>query len=181
MWRSRERTSLNLILTHRVNWISLPGLSNQHNGVFWTSHWVLVKLKYLLAKNFKGLFQALCTSEPLHFTRQIKMFWDFFSKRWLERAMYRTPKEIFLVLKSQRNGKRHTIKKGFPLYSDLQEGTGLELGVPRRWQDTFWPEGVQSQKQAGKQVKNPRRRVRNGEKARTRGRNRAGLRSENKN
>lgn len=78
------------------------------------------------------------------------------------RAMYRTSKEIFLVPKSQRNGKRQTIKKGFPLYSDLQEGTGLELGVPRRQEDTFWPEGVQSQKQAGEQVKNQRGRVRKG-------------------
>ena len=95
--------------------------------------------------------------------------------------MYRTPKEIVLVLKSHRNGKRQTIKKGFLLYFDLQEEIGLELGVPRRWQGMFWLEGVQSQKQAGKQVKNPRRRVRKGEKARTRGRNRVGLRSENKN
>ena len=56
----------------------------------------------------------------------------FFSKRWLERAMYRTPKEIVLVLKSHRNGKRQTIKKGFLLYFHLQEEIGLELGVPRR-------------------------------------------------
>ena len=46
--------------------------------------------------------------------------------------MYRTPKEIVLVLKSHRNGKRQTIKKGFLLYFHLQEEIGLELGVPRR-------------------------------------------------
>lgn len=97
------------------------------------------------------------------------------------RAMYRTSKEIFLVPKSQRNGKRQTIKKGFPLYSDLQEGTGLELGVPRRQEDTFWPEGVQSQKQAGEQVKNQRGRVRKGPISSDRGRDCAGLRSEKKN
>ena len=70
------------------------------------------------------------------------------------------------------------------MYFDLQEEMGQDWNSesPEKAIGIFWSEGVQSQKQAEKEVKNQMGRVRKDLKlAQTRGRHGAGLRSESKN